>query len=259
MEAAILFACCPRVENYCRYYIIRNYDKISGLPGQQEELDKLTASQFVGVLPRLSIVSESNPPITAIEKPPSEFQQNKTGQKLPIGGMPMGTPGGYPGVAAPAHAAPIHSVLPPSNAYGTPKPAKPKKAKTPKADKMDSPRNPAARGGLTASSGVAMLAGTPPANPEMLTGKTFDAIKKLTKDLMSQDGDSVIFNARVDYEAMQLPDYPWIIKRPMDLGTVRILAFSPLLSRFLRKQQNLTIRFAPFLPFNHALIPPGLD
>lgn len=235
------------MENYCRYYIIRNFDKIAGLPGQQEELDKLQASQFVAVLPRLSIVSESNPPITAIEKPPSEFQQNKTGQKLPIGGMPMANPGGYPGAAAPIHAAPLHSALPPSNAYGTPKPAKPKKAKTPKADKMDSPRNATgatARGGLTASSGVAMLAGTPPANPELLTGKTFEVIKKLHKDLMSQDGDSIIFNARVDYEAMMLPDYPWIIKRPMDLGTVRnLLLFSLHSSSCISLPSHLHLTF----------------
>lgn len=226
MEAAVLFACCPRVENYCRYYIIRHYDKIANIPGQQEELEKLSAAQFVTVLPRLSIVAESNPPITAIEKPPSEFQSNRSGQKpsTNASSMPPMNTGVYPGGPVGTHPgiAPMAAALPPSNAYGTPKAGKPKKPKTPKAEKLDSPRvgvpgGPGPRGGLT-SSGVVLV---PSANPELLTGKTLEAIKKLTRDLMSQDGDSAIFNARVDYEAMQLPDYPWIIKRPMDLGTVR--------------------------------------
>ena len=235
LEAATLFACCPRVENYCRYYIIRNYDRIAGLPGQQEELDKVSSSQFVSVLPRLSIHSETNPPITSIEKPPTDFQQNKTGQKLPIGGPAAGMPMGnvYPGAPGAAYPPAAAASLPPPPSTYTPKAAKPKKAKTPKADKLDSPRVAGgARGGLNSSSGVAMIGGGVggaganlpiPQNPELLQGKTLELIKKLHKDLMHQENDSAIFNAKVDWDAMGLPDYPWIIKRPMDLGTVRIL------------------------------------
>ena len=54
---------------------------------------------------------------------------------------------------------------------------------------------------------------------EVLSGQTLELIKKLHKDLMSQN-ESIIFNTRVDYERMGLTDYPWIIKQPMDLGTV---------------------------------------
>lgn len=59
----------------------------------------------------------------------------------------------------------------------------------------------------------------PCASPDTMQGRTMDLIKKLHIDLMNEP-EAPIFNTPVDYDAMGLPDYPLIIKRPMDLGTI---------------------------------------
>ena len=52
---------------------------------------------------------------------------------------------------------------------------------------------------------------------------TEEEIKKLEKALetLSKEKDAFDFLAPVDYNGLGLPDYPKIIKRPMDLGTVK--------------------------------------
>lgn len=234
LEAATVVGCCPRVENYCRYYIVRHYDKVAQAAGQ-EEMDKISAAQFVSVLPRLSLTQETSAPITSIEKPPTDFQQSK--------GTPLheavGKTGVLLGSTYPAHAMmgqqayqPGVSGGPPMS-YGvgapasTPKQSKPKKTKTPKSSESkmaaavaaganaDSPRGMMS-GSVRASGGVSASPASP---PEVLAGKTMELTKKLHKELLNEQ-DSHIFATRVDYEAMGLADYPWIIKKPMDLSTV---------------------------------------
>jgi hypothetical protein len=234
LEAAILFACCPRAENYCRYYIIRNFDKIS--QATPEEIDKLPASQFESILSRLNIIPEPTPSLAQIALPPAEFLQPRQHVKAsPMASMPP------PGASASPNSYGTYGGGVPAGssstaAYATPKSNKPKKPKAPKPEKTDSPRGhaggsstmagavPAQRmgtaGGMAAPVGGA-AAGRPMLGPgaEILQGHTLELIKKLHKELQIQN-ESNIFNARVDYERMGLPDYPWIIKHPMDLGTV---------------------------------------
>jgi ankyrin repeat protein len=221
LEAATLFGCCPRVESYCRYYIIRFFDKISQA-GSSEDLDKLPPSQFEDVLSRLPIASEPSPSSIHIDSPPHDFLSVKPSKPAaPLGmGPPINTYATTAAATAP----------PPASSYATPKAAKPKKPKQPKAEKVDSPRGSRGSGasGATPPGGVrhspmgapaSSMGGTPAGPPDAMQGRTLELAKKLLKDIMG-DVEAEMFNVRVAYEAMGLPDYPWIIKRPMDLGTV---------------------------------------
>jgi len=215
LEAATIFGCCPRVENYCRYYIVRNFDKIS--QAAPEDLDKLPPSQFESVLARLDIVPEPSPPLVAIEVPPNDLFPKAHKPAPPMmAAMPVQPP-------MPAYA----PGPPPATNYATPKPARPKKPKAAKADKVDSPRSrPGGMPGMASGSppginrapGMA-AGGSGMGSPELLQGHTFDLVKKLHKEIMAEV-DADMFNSRVPYESMNLADYPWVIKRPMDLGLV---------------------------------------
>jgi hypothetical protein len=45
---------------------------------------------------------------------------------------------------------------------------------------------------------------------------------KIVLDTLFKNRDSGPFHAPVDHAAMNLWDYPQIIKQPMDLGTIRV-------------------------------------
>lgn len=213
LEAASQFKCAPRVENYCRYYILRFFDKISQTT--PEEVDQLPASQFEAILSRLSINREPAPSTLHIDQPPPDIFQSKP----------------RPGPASmPPPQLPLGDLVYQGSAYATPKAKPPKK---PKSGKGDSPRGMGATpvrgtppGGMPAPPHRTSPASLPsavgsaiPSPPDSLYGRTIELVKRLQKDLMNER-ESSIFNSRVDYEAWNLIDYPYIIKHPMDLGTV---------------------------------------
>lgn len=51
-----------------------------------------------------------------------------------------------------------------------------------------------------------------------------------TLNILCQDKDSFLFLMPVNFIELQLHDYPYIVKRPMDLGTVRANLASGLIS-----------------------------
>lgn len=54
---------------------------------------------------------------------------------------------------------------------------------------------------------------------DFLKGKNLEIVKKMHKDIMNQT-EALAFNTAVDYKSLSLPDYPYIITNPMDLGTI---------------------------------------
>jgi len=65
----------------------------------------------------------------------------------------------------------------------------------------------------------------PIGEPEM-TGRTYELCTALIQNLMS-DEKSPPFNSPVPYDKLNIPQYPLIIKHPMDLGTIKSTLLKP--------------------------------
>lgn len=58
-----------------------------------------------------------------------------------------------------------------------------------------------------------------PTGSDLMQGVLLESVIKMHNELMDEP-EAVIFNIPVDYVGLGIPDYPYIIKNPMDLGTI---------------------------------------
>ncbi len=63
-----------------------------------------------------------------------------------------------------------------------------------------------------------------------LEGKNLKLCKGILAKLMKDPGAIELFNEPVDPIKWNIPDYPTIIKHPMDFGTIQVLLTMPSLS-----------------------------
>lgn len=88
----------------------------------------------------------------------------------------------------------------------------------------------------------------------------FDSDVKRVADLMRQCGTilkklrthkySWVFNQPVDFVALQIPDYPMLIKHPMDLGTIKLRMEAHAYHSPLMFAEDVRLTFANAMKFN---------
>jgi hypothetical protein len=211
-----------RVEDFCCWFIITKMDKIARMfalqpdfvgsvllkvatePAIQPPLDSVPA---LGSSSRTKVKDEYGAPPAVnpaqIAKMKQQaLQRPPTSPAGPMGGMPMSSPnmGGSGTIAADRKKRSPNDGAYSPNPVATAAPQRPKPSPQPH-------YGVSGGGGGGGSSG------------DQLVGRNLESAKKIIKALR-QDLDAPAFAVPVDPVALLIPDYPYIITKPMDLSTV---------------------------------------
>lgn len=146
LEFAETYGCCKQVETYCRYFIVKYFDKLINF----EEGKNLSSQKLINVvsnLPLATQTSESGP----LDEIPARFN--------------------------------------------------------------------IAKGKVFTATGKKDINFENPTGSDMMQGILLESVTNLHNELMDEP-EAAIFNFPVDYEAYGYLDYPYIIKNPMDFGTI---------------------------------------
>ncbi|XP_049849735.1 ankyrin repeat, bromo and BTB domain-containing protein DDB_G0293800-like [Schistocerca gregaria] len=197
LEVATSYGCCPHLEYYCRYYILKNFDKIIAI---NPDIQNFTAEHLCPIFKQISVI---DPPVVSnyIEAPPelsptlSPLQSSMPPlvDKAPCADYKPSpvphAPQAFPYFNKPVDSKPVQD----PNVY----------LKSPPAHAFLPP-----------------AVSAPPAGSDYLSGKLLDFVKRVHKGIM-REHDALDFNSPVEYVLLGLPEYPEIVRRPMDLGTVQ--------------------------------------
>jgi hypothetical protein len=187
-----------RVEDFCCWFIITKMDKIARMFALQPD--------FVGsVLAKVATEPPVQPPLDSV---PALGSSSRTKVKDEYGAPPSVSPAQMAKMNKQATSPTSGTIAtdrkkrsPNDNAAYTPPP--PVAAQYAAQPKRPGPYQSPQQQGPT----------------DQLTGRNLEAAKKVIKSLKA-DLDAPAFNVPVDPVALLIPDYPYIIKQPMDLGTV---------------------------------------
>lgn len=214
LDVAISFKATPIIDK-CSIYIVENFNKISTfLKNTQQPM--FTKDEFLEIIQHLDI-TESPPPdvatdmdlvaapeAPALSEPSASF--NNAGGSLKV---KIQRPAASRTVARTTSkkVAQRTSGTPPASSLAVP-------AVAPEPPISAAPSSTASESSESASSDKKGAN-----EAKKMAGKALELSKQLVKDLM-EDPRAPDFNSPVDHVGLSLPDYPVIIKQPMDLGTI---------------------------------------